>query len=159
MLVVDDDPLIRMLFALDIPDIELVEARSVMDALDAASEHVFDAVVVDRRLPDGDGTKLLQMLRADARLRTVPIVLLTAAHDPADEAEVLRAGADVYLGKPFDAPTIMRRLGEVIALADDERQSFRLRTAECLEQGLAPPPLPRPEPIPATVGQWTRKQR
>src|SRR5437764_11988229 len=110
LLVVDDDTFVRMLFAFDMPEAELVEACSVADADALAQLEVVDAVVVDRRLPDGDGLELIRRLRSRETTATIPMVVLTAAHDPSEEPGVLRAGADCYLAKPFSANDVRMAL-------------------------------------------------
>jgi DNA-binding response OmpR family regulator len=137
MLVVDDDTYVRMMFAFDLPDVELVEARGVTDADAAANAQVPDAVVVDRRLPDGDGLELVRRLRGRAASAHVPIVVLTAGHDPADEPAVLRAGADAYLAKPFEASTLMRAVEGIMAVPAETRRETRRSLAARLEAGAA----------------------
>ncbi|TWT14057.1 response regulator transcription factor [Reyranella sp. CPCC 100927] len=83
-----------------------------VDCLDAAraalSASRFELVVVDRRLPDGDGVTLLTDLRAhDPRPATL---MLTALDDPQDIATALDGGADEYIGKPFEPVELFARV-------------------------------------------------
>lgn len=68
----------------------------------------FDAVISDRRLPDGDGLDLVKELRAAGN--GVPILMLTALGLPKDRVAGLEAGADDYLGKPFSLFELMARV-------------------------------------------------
>jgi DNA-binding response OmpR family regulator len=137
LLVVDDDTFVRMLFAFDLPDVELIEARSVREAAELLGDHEPDAMVVDRRLPDGDGLQLVRAVRGDGDHGQMPIVMLTAAHDPVQEPEVLRAGADAYMAKPFEAETLMTTIKHVLTIAPDRRGEYRRSAAASLERNVA----------------------
>ncbi len=83
----------------------------VVDRADAAWEAIkqvpYQALVLDRGLPDGDGLALLQRLRdADIRL---PCLVLTARDALHDRIEGLEAGADDYLPKPFAMDELVAR--------------------------------------------------
>lgn len=137
LLVVDDDTFVRMLFAFDLPDVELIEARSVREAAELLGDNRPDAMVVDRRLPDGDGLQLVRAVRGDGEYGQMPIVMLTAAHDPVQEPEVLRAGADAYMAKPFEADTLMTTINHVLTIAPDRRGEYRRAAAASLERNVA----------------------
>ncbi len=109
MLVVDDEPSIRMLL-----DVALeqhgFDVRSVADAtvaLDAVREWDPEVVLLDVMMPKMDGITLLPMLR---RLTEAPIIFLTARGDVPDRVEGLSAGADDYIAKPFDMSELVARL-------------------------------------------------
>lgn len=74
----------------------------------AALSDVHDAIVLDRRLPDGDGVSLVPRLRARG-VRT-PVIVLTARGELADRVDGLDAGADDYLVKPFAVEELLARL-------------------------------------------------
>lgn len=57
-------------------------------------------VLLDRHLPDGDGLDLVDTIRGSARLRDVPILLVSASVLPRDQAAALDAGCDGFLAKP-----------------------------------------------------------
>jgi DNA-binding response OmpR family regulator len=67
----------------------------------------------------------------------MPIVMLTAAHDPVQEPEVLRAGADAYMAKPFEAETLMTTIKHVLTIAPDRRGEYRRSAAASLERNVA----------------------
>lgn len=81
-------------------------------AREALADPVHDAVLLDRRLPDGDGLVLLAELRA--RGITTPVLVLTALGDIADRVSGLDEGADDYLTKPFALEELMARLRSVL---------------------------------------------
>lgn len=68
----------------------------------------YDAVILDRGLPDGDGIELLQQIRS--RGSNVPILILTARDAVEDRVEGLDHGADDYLIKPFATEELVSRL-------------------------------------------------
>lgn len=77
-------------------------ARGALAAID------YDAVVLDRRLPDGDGLTLLQQWRRSGI--ATPVLMLTARDAVANRVEGLHGGADDYLVKPFDLDELTARL-------------------------------------------------
>lgn len=81
---------------------------SVDEARAAACVHSYDLVLLDRRLPDGDGLALLTQLRREQP--GVRVVMLTACETKAAIVEGLNAGADDYLTKPFDSDELMARV-------------------------------------------------
>ncbi len=79
------------------------------DALVAATTREYDALVLDRMVPELDGLSLLKALRA-AKI-TAPALILTAMGDVDDRVEGLRSGADDYLPKPFAFSELEARIG------------------------------------------------
>ena len=79
--------------------------------MEAAEElldlHQYDLLVLDRRLPDGDGLDVCR--RARERGFRNSILMLTAMDQPEDEVEGLSVGADDYLGKPFEPDVLTAR--------------------------------------------------
>ncbi|WP_249741236.1 response regulator, partial [Agrobacterium rubi] len=81
---------------------------TVSDATEALANDTFDAVVLDRMLPDGSGLDVLKTIRRAGN--TTPVLLLTAKDEVGDRIDGLDAGADDYLGKPFDLDEVAARL-------------------------------------------------
>ena len=86
-------------------------------ALEAAQRHRPCLVLADVMMPRLDGFGLLKALRADPRLTTVPVVLLSARAGEEAQVEGLEAGADDYLVKPFSARELLARVTAHIELA------------------------------------------
>lgn len=74
------------------------------------SENDYDVVVLDLMLPDMDGLKLCSSLRRDARLGSIPVLMLTARDTLEDKLSGFTAGADDYLVKPFSLLELEARL-------------------------------------------------
>jgi two-component system copper resistance phosphate regulon response regulator CusR len=87
-------------------------AHTVEDARFHADVHPYDAVVLDRRLPDGEGLDLCRQWRA-AGVST-PVLMLTALDDTADVVAGLEGGADDYLTKPFATEVLIARIRSLI---------------------------------------------
>ncbi|NIF86067.1 response regulator transcription factor [Comamonas sp. Tr-654] len=84
-----------------------IQVESGEQALEILCQEAFDVVVLDRMLPGIDGIEVLSRLRG----RPHPPVIILSTLDHASERVLgLRAGADDYLGKPFDFPELLVRL-------------------------------------------------
>jgi len=107
VLIVDDSAedrfLLRRTLGLMSYQVEIIEARTVEEAIRAIRSQHVDVVLMDQKLPNGKGTEAI----ADLRLagRTEPILLITGAPSPDDRREALRAGAQAYLGKEECSPS------------------------------------------------------
>ncbi|WP_040168427.1 response regulator transcription factor [Microbacterium gorillae] len=87
---------------------DVVWESTVAAARTAAHSEAFDVLVLDRRLPGGDGLELLRELRG-AGVRT-PALMLTALDSVADRVAGLDGGANDYLVKPFDFDELLARV-------------------------------------------------
>ena len=107
---VEDDPeLAAMLAELLTGEGYVVEwARDGQRGLHLGLSHDYDLILMDRGLPAIEGLDLLGRLRA--RGRWVPTLVLSALGQPTDRVDGLDAGAEDYLGKPFDIEELLARL-------------------------------------------------
>jgi two-component system cell cycle response regulator DivK len=91
-----------------------VEATSGGQAVDLATQHGPDLVIMDVRLPDVDGMEALARLRADGRTASIPVLAVTAQAMQGDRERFLAAGFDGYLSKPLNitelVETVQRHL-------------------------------------------------
>ena len=87
--------------------------REALERFEQASEHYYDAVLMDVRMPVMDGLSATRAIRALDRsdARTVPIVALTASAFEEDVKVSLGAGMDAHLSKPVDFPTLFATIG------------------------------------------------
>lgn len=113
ILVIEDDPILldglRVGLGLAGWTVDAVSNR--VDALAALASTSFDALVLDLMLPDGSGLDVLDEMRRAGD--TTPVVLLTALDEISDRIRGLDAGADDYLGKPFDLDELAARIRAV----------------------------------------------
>jgi len=109
VLVVDDEPLIvRALQAsLSATGYDVRAAMTAGEALDAAAVWAPDVVLLDLRLPDGDGVDVCRRLREWSQ---VPVVVVSAMDQEADKVAALDAGADDYITKPYSTGELLARL-------------------------------------------------
>ncbi|MDR6759182.1 DNA-binding response OmpR family regulator [Mycoplana sp. BE70] len=118
ILVVEDDAVLldglKVGLGLSGFTVDTVATRA--DATEALMADRFDAVVLDRMLPDGSGLEVLAHLRE--RGDRTPVLLLTAKDETADRIDGLDAGADDYLGKPFDLDEVAARLRAITRRAE-----------------------------------------
>ena len=77
----------------------------------------YDALLLDLMLPDGDGLDMTRELRADSRLRRLPLLMLTARGEPLDRVIGLELGADDYLPKPFEPRELLARIKALLRRA------------------------------------------
>ncbi len=87
-----------------------------------------EIVILDRKLPDGDGVELCAELRRDSKLSAVPILMLTAKKAVEERVEGLRGGADDYLAKPFNPEELVARL-EALLRRTGKREAPKALTA------------------------------
>jgi two-component system OmpR family response regulator len=108
-LILEDDERLRSLVGRSLTRSGLAcdEASRIEEADELLSLHEYDLLVLDRRLPDGDGLDVCRKSRANGFTRS--ILILTARDDPEATVEGLSEGADDYLGKPFDLEVLAAR--------------------------------------------------
>ncbi|MBL8415615.1 MAG: phosphate regulon transcriptional regulator PhoB [Propionivibrio sp.] len=116
ILVVEDDPAITALIATTLAHAgysveKSVDAESAWKRLVSSSP---DAVLLDWMLPGMSGFQLLRRLRADMRMRDLPVVMLTARVDEVDKIAALEAGVDDYVTKPFSPRELVARVKAVL---------------------------------------------
>jgi signal transduction histidine kinase/CheY-like chemotaxis protein len=106
----------------------LYEVEAVADgegALAALTQRPPNLIVSDVMMPRLDGIELVKRVRADERMRTLPIILLSARAGEEAKEEGLAGGADEYLVKPFSARELLTRVSAAIELARTRSQSER----------------------------------
>jgi DNA-binding response OmpR family regulator len=84
-----------------------------------------DVVVLDCRLPDGDGLELARQWRDDVAMRDVPIVVLTSFSARQDLEAALLAGADAFLVKPVPAAVLVAQIEKVLSGTSRPSQTLR----------------------------------
>ncbi len=98
-------------------------------ALERARTFLPDVVVLDVMMPDLSGVQLCRLLRADGRLKGVPILLLTAKTEEEDRVAGLEAGADDYVCKPFSPRELVLRVQGVLRRLERAATPLRRWTA------------------------------
>lgn len=121
ILVVDDSKVMRdMIVAClrALPGASFVHAASGLEAIERLSLAPFDLVMLDLNMPDIGGIEVLEFVRAQDTLRSLPIVIVTTRGDEASKTRAMDAGASRFMTKPFTPEAI---LAEVRGLLQGSR--------------------------------------
>ena len=110
LLIVDDSKLMRDMVAACLRPLGAVTfefAGTGLEAIERLALSGFDLVVLDLNMPDVGGIEVIEFVRAQDRLKTLPILIVTTRGDDASRARVLEAGASSFLAKPFAPEQIL----------------------------------------------------
>jgi two-component system phosphate regulon response regulator OmpR len=130
LLLIDDDARLTAMVGdyLRQAGYEVEVAPTLAEGRARVERELYDALVLDLMLPDGDGLDLCRELRASPRTRSLPLLMLTARGEPMDRILGLELGADDYLGKPFEPRELLARVKALLRRAgpadDDEVLRF-----------------------------------
>lgn len=91
-------------------DYELVIARDGVRGVEMAVSEIPDLILMDMSLPELDGWEATRTLKADPKLRYIPVIGLSAHAMNGDQQKALEAGCDDYLTKPLDDDLLMEKL-------------------------------------------------
>lgn len=136
LLIVEDDDATREFLAdnLTADGFELLAADSIADARGLLERKFPDLVVVDLRLPDGDGLELISHVRqADGVTRVnadTPLLALSGRRDELDRLRGFERGVDDYLTKPFSYPELLARVRALLRRSERRMRRGRLRVGE-----------------------------
>ena len=150
ILIVDDEASLRQTLAriLQRAGYEVTTTASGNEALTLLSQHSFDLVYLDIRMPDISGLEVLKMVHT--KFPEMPVILFTAQPDLNSAVEAVRSGAIDYLLKPLKPQTIIERTRSVLANKQRERRKRELqRQIEALQaelNKLEKEDLPQPNP-------------
>jgi two-component system, OmpR family, phosphate regulon response regulator PhoB len=115
VLIVEDEPPLRELVRVSLgdDDHDFAEAGDGVSAAQLARQLLPDLVVLDLMLPLRSGLEVLEEIRSDARLAHTRVVVITASSNKREE--VLAAGADRFIRKPFDPVAFRQTVEELLA--------------------------------------------
>lgn len=116
VLVCDDTAEIRQLIRinLELEGYEVVEASDgqvALEILQDTTQPLPDVITLDALMPRRDGWWALSMIRADPRLKAIPIVMVTASVQPHDRAQAERVAVDGFVAKPFEPDELLAIIG------------------------------------------------
>jgi CheY-like chemotaxis protein len=141
LLLADDSVTIQRVIELtfadeDVQVIAVSDGDQAIERLDASPP---DIVLADIGMPGKNGYEVAQYIRQTPRLAHIPVVLLTGAFEPVDQARAAEAGCDGVLAKPFEPQLVIGRVKELLARSN--------RMPDQVDPALAPPPA-------AAADQW-----
>jgi len=138
ILIVDDDPNVVDILTLMLTrqGYQCLSASGGAMALEKLVQAPIDVILLDVMMPVMDGLEVCERLRADARLKEIPVILLTAKDDVDTRASGMRLGVSEYLTKPINrhelfsrieaqlhARDLGRALAETAAALDDSKKA------------------------------------
>lgn len=131
VLVVEDERDLADMLVYNLKNKAGYHAAAVYDgpsALAAVGQNAPDLVILDVMLPGLNGIEVARQLRTNPRTSTLPIVMLTARADEADQLAGLSVGADDYVTKPFSMKVVLARVAALLrrAQASDTGTTVRL---------------------------------
>lgn len=120
LLLIDDDARLTAMVGdyLSHAGFEVAVAGSLTAGRAALQESLPDLLVLDLMLPDGDGLDFCRELRANQRLKRLPVLMLSARGEPMDRILGLELGADDYLPKPFEPRELQARIKALLRRAE-----------------------------------------
>ena len=116
-LVVDDFITMRRIMGNLLKDLgytDVKEAEDGFDALNKLRSGDFDFVMADWNMPNMTGIELLRAIRADSKLKHLPVLMVTAEAKRENIIEAAQAGANGYVVKPFTAGTLDEKLKKIL---------------------------------------------
>lgn len=130
ILVVEDDFMNRTLLVTDLEKqgyaVEQVE--NGLQALEMLRSKSFDVILLDLLMPKMDGFQVLERIKADSRLKHIPVIVISAIDEMESVALCIEMGATDYLPKPFDSVVLYARINASLAakrLYDQEHEYLR----------------------------------
>jgi DNA-binding response OmpR family regulator len=122
VLIVDDSLTVRMDLqeAFDAAGFHSQGCATAAAARAALAQGAIDVIVLDVRLPDGDGVTLLKEIRASANNADAVVVMLSSESEVKDRVRGMRTGADEYVGKPYDTHFLIARIRELTRTRRDQ---------------------------------------
>jgi len=120
ILVVDDDAFNRDLLQQELTDDghTLETAANGEEALAKAEQFLPDVILLDQMMPRMDGIEVVRRLRADNRLRAIPVIMVTGRSAQEDKVRGLEAGADDYVVKPVDTIELRARVRSMLRIKE-----------------------------------------
>jgi two-component system chemotaxis response regulator CheY len=117
ILVVDDSKVMRDMVVACLRGLEgatFTQAASGLEAIERLSLGQYDAAVLDLNMPDISGIEVLEFVRAQDRLKSLPIIVVTTRGDEDSRARALAAGASNYMTKPFTPEAIVAAVSALL---------------------------------------------
>ena len=120
-LIADDAGAVRrsVRWILEPAGLQVLEAPDGQAALDVLRANKVDVLIADLNMPRMDGLELIRALRADAKLRAIPVLMMTTEMRPQDVMKAYDAGADMYLVKPSSPAVIRYKVLSLLGIRED----------------------------------------
>ena len=131
ILIVEDEKNIAKLirYNLEKEGYECYMAKSGEGGLETLKKYAIDLMILDIMLPGIDGFDVCRTIKQDARLKTIPIIILTAKGEEVDRIVGLELGADDYIVKPFSPRELILRIKAILKRGKPEQLKKDILTA------------------------------
>ena len=118
VMVVDDSITMRKVTGrvLERHNFEVATAKDGIDALERMADVIPDLMLLDIEMPRMDGYELATAMKADPRMRDVPIIMITSRTGDKHRQRAMDLGVERYLGKPYQEVELMRNVFELLKL-------------------------------------------
>ena len=123
VLVADDEPHIGRIIKMKLEQgpFRVTLAYDGREALEIlAREHDIELVLLDLMMPEKSGLDVLAAIRADARMKNLPCIILTAAGQEQQHRRAMELGASEFLTKPFSPKKLYARTAELAGVTEDD---------------------------------------
>jgi DNA-binding response OmpR family regulator len=115
ILLVDDHPEVREFIAgLISSQYHIQEAENGLKALEVLDTHYIDLVITDLMMPWMDGFELLEKMKSDEKLSSIPVLVVSARNSADDQFEVLKKGINNIIQKPFSHEEILLKIKNLL---------------------------------------------
>jgi chemosensory pili system protein ChpA (sensor histidine kinase/response regulator) len=116
VMVVDDSITMRKVTGrtLERNDYEVMTAKDGLDAVEKLQDRIPDVMLLDIEMPRMDGYELATYMRNDARLKNIPIIMITSRTGEKHRQRAFEIGVDRYLGKPYQEAELLRNVEEMV---------------------------------------------
>ena len=117
LLIVDDNE--KNIFALKaflkVKGYNTLQATSAAEGLKILKEDKgIDLVLLDMMMPDMDGYEMVQLMKNDSKIKSLPVIAVTAQAMAGDKEKCLSAGVDAYITKPIDIDALLQAIESLI---------------------------------------------
>src|SRR4030042_4233173 len=130
ILIAEDSPTQaeQLRYILETEGYQVSVARNGKEALSLLSKSRPTAVISDIVMPEMDGYQLCRQIKADERLKDIPVILVTSLSEPRDVIKGLECGADNFITKPYDETFLLSRI-RYLLLNREFRHKEEVKTA------------------------------
>jgi len=119
-LVVEDSPTMRQLISFSLKrfkNAKIIEAVDGVDALKKLSGEKIDLILTDINMPVMDGLKLVSLVRQNAQMQAIPIIIITTEGAEEDRERGLALGANAYISKPIQSSHLIKTISDLLTVA------------------------------------------
>jgi len=123
LLVIDDSPINLNLLGRTLEsDYEVSVAISALEAMDIFAKELPDLILLDIMMPEMDGYQLIQAIKSNPQLNSIPVIFITAKNDEESELKGLQLGAVDFISKPINPAVVKTRIKNYLLLKQQQRQ-------------------------------------